>query len=72
MSALRSSAITPLSAPKFSDARKGTIVLDVTDEEAEQMGASLRSESDRGRPVYAGGMWMVKANLPSGLLVRTR
>jgi hypothetical protein len=35
---------------KFSDARKGTIVLDVTDEEAEEMGRKGRRQARRGRP----------------------
>jgi hypothetical protein len=34
---------------KFNDARKGTIVLDVTDSEAEQMGAKGRKQARRGR-----------------------
>lgn len=34
---------------KFSDARKGTIVLDVTDEEGEAMGAKGRKQARRGR-----------------------
>ena len=34
---------------KFRDARKGTIVLDVTDREAEQMGAKGRKQARRGR-----------------------
>ena len=34
---------------KFSDARKGTIVLDVTDGEAELMGAKGRRQARRGR-----------------------
>ena len=34
---------------KFSDARKGTIVLDVTDAEAEQMGEKGRKQARRGR-----------------------
>ncbi len=34
---------------KFTDARKGTIVLDVTDSEAEQMGAKGRRQARRGR-----------------------
>lgn len=34
---------------KFNDARKGTIVLDVTDAEAEQMGARGRRQARRGR-----------------------
>jgi hypothetical protein len=33
----------------FRDARKGTIVLDVTDAEAEQMGAKGRRQQRRGR-----------------------
>jgi len=33
----------------FSDARRGTIVLDVTDSEAEQMGAKGRRQARRGR-----------------------
>jgi hypothetical protein len=34
---------------KFADARKGTIVLDVTDEEGEAMGAKGRKQARRGR-----------------------
>jgi hypothetical protein len=34
---------------KFYDARRGTIVLDVTDSEAEQMGAKGRRQARRGR-----------------------
>jgi|GEM_PF-888819 hypothetical protein len=34
---------------KFNDARKGTIVLDVTDGETEQMGAKGRRQARRGR-----------------------
>jgi hypothetical protein len=34
---------------KFNDARKGSIVLDVTDSEAEQMGAKGRKQARRGR-----------------------
>jgi len=34
---------------KFSDASKGTIVLDVTDEEAEEMGRKGRKQARRGR-----------------------
>jgi hypothetical protein len=34
---------------KFSDARKGTIVLDVTDEEGEEMGRKGRRQARRGR-----------------------
>jgi hypothetical protein len=33
----------------FRDARKGTIVLDVTDAEAEQMGSRGRRQQRRGR-----------------------
>jgi hypothetical protein len=33
----------------FRDARRGTIVLDVTDSEAEQMGAKGRRQARRGR-----------------------
>jgi hypothetical protein len=34
---------------KFNDARKGTIVLDVTDEEADEMGKKGRRQARRGR-----------------------
>ena len=34
---------------KFSDARKGTIVLDVTDEEGEEIGRNGRKQARRGR-----------------------
>jgi hypothetical protein len=34
---------------KFSDARKGTIVLDVTDAEAQEMGRRGRRQARRGR-----------------------
>src|SRR5437867_1146266 len=34
---------------RFNDARKGTIVLDVTDSEAEQMGKKGRKQPRRGR-----------------------
>ncbi len=34
---------------KFNDARKGTIVLDVTDSEGESMGAKGRRQGRRGR-----------------------
>jgi hypothetical protein len=34
---------------KFNDARKGSILLDVTDSEAEQMGAKGRKQARRGR-----------------------
>ncbi len=33
----------------FRDARKGTLVLDVTDSEAEQIGAKGRRQARRGR-----------------------
>ena len=36
-------------AIKFNDARKGTIVLDVTDAEAEEMGKKGRRQARRGR-----------------------
>jgi hypothetical protein len=34
---------------KFNDARKGTIVLDVTDQEAEELGRKGRKQARRGR-----------------------
>jgi hypothetical protein len=34
---------------KFADARKGTYVLDVTDEEAEELGQKGRKQARRGR-----------------------
>jgi hypothetical protein len=34
---------------RFADARKGMIVLDVTDEEGEAMGAKGRKQARRGR-----------------------
>jgi hypothetical protein len=34
---------------KFTDARKGTIVLDVTDNEGEEMGRKGRKQARRGR-----------------------
>jgi hypothetical protein len=34
---------------RFNDARKGTIVLDVTDDEGEAMGAKGRKQARRGR-----------------------
>jgi hypothetical protein len=34
---------------KFSDARKGTYVLDVTEEEAEELGRKGRKQARRGR-----------------------
>jgi hypothetical protein len=36
-------------AIKFNDARKGTYVLDVTDEEAEELGRRGRKQARRGR-----------------------
>lgn len=39
---------------KFSDARKGTIVLDVTDEEGEEMGRKGRKQARRGRRPKSG------------------
>jgi hypothetical protein len=36
-------------AIKFNDARKGTIVLDITDEEAEELGRKGRRQARRGR-----------------------
>jgi hypothetical protein len=41
---------------KFTDARKGTYVLDVTDEEAEELGQKGRKQARRGRkPKMASG-----------------
>jgi hypothetical protein len=34
---------------KFSDARKGTYLLDVTDQEAEELGEKGRKQARRGR-----------------------
>jgi hypothetical protein len=34
---------------KFADARKGTFVLDVTEEEAEELGLKGRKQARRGR-----------------------
>ena len=34
---------------KFADARKGTYVLDVTDDEAEELGRKGRKQARRGR-----------------------
>jgi hypothetical protein len=34
---------------KFNDARKGSIVLDVTDEEGEELGRKGRRQARRGR-----------------------
>jgi hypothetical protein len=34
---------------KFADARKGTYVLDVTDEEADELGQKGRKQARRGR-----------------------
>ncbi len=38
---------------KFTDARRGTIVMDVTDQEAEEMGRKGRKQARRGRPPKA-------------------
>jgi hypothetical protein len=38
---------------KFHDARRGTIVMDVTDQEAEEMGRKGRKQARRGRPPKA-------------------
>jgi hypothetical protein len=38
---------------RFTDARKGTYVLDVTDEEAEELGRKGRKQARRGRPPKA-------------------
>lgn len=35
---------------KFMDARKGTYVLDVTEDEAEELGRKGRKQARRGRP----------------------
>jgi len=40
---------------KFTDARKGTIVLDVTDAEGEKLGEKGRRQARRGRRAKAGG-----------------
>ena len=40
---------------KFSDARKGTYVLDVLDEEAEELGRKGRKQARRGRRPKAEG-----------------
>ena len=41
---------------RFADARKGVYVLDVTDEEAEDLGAKGRKQARRGRrPKVANG-----------------
>jgi hypothetical protein len=37
------------SQTEFNDARKGTIVLDVTDEEADEIGKKGRKQARRGR-----------------------
>ena len=39
---------------RFNDARKGTIVLDATDDEAEEMGRKGREQARRGRRLKAG------------------
>jgi hypothetical protein len=38
---------------KFVDARRGTIVLDITDAEAEELGRKGRRQARRGRPPKA-------------------
>jgi hypothetical protein len=38
---------------KFHDARRGTVVMDVTDGEAEEMGRKGRKQARRGRPPKA-------------------
>jgi hypothetical protein len=40
---------------KFTDARKGTIVLDVTDAESEKLGEKGRRQARRGRRAKGGG-----------------
>jgi hypothetical protein len=40
---------------RFADARKGTVVLDVTEEEAEALGAKGRRQARRGRPRRSEG-----------------
>jgi hypothetical protein len=40
---------------KFADARKGTIVLDVTEEEGEEIGRNGRKQARRGRRPKASG-----------------
>jgi hypothetical protein len=35
---------------KFTDARKGVYLLDVTEEEAEELGSKGRKQARRGRP----------------------
>ena len=40
---------------KFTDARKGTIALDVTDAEAEKLGEKGRKQARRGRRPKAEG-----------------
>jgi hypothetical protein len=37
-------------AIKFANARKGTVVLDVTEEEADEIGRKGRKQARRGRP----------------------
>jgi hypothetical protein len=39
---------------KFADARKGTIILDVTDAEGEKIGEKGRKQARRGRRPKAG------------------
>ena len=38
---------------KFADARRGTIVMDVTNEEAQEIGRNGRKQARRGRPPKA-------------------
>jgi hypothetical protein len=38
---------------KFADARKGTIVMDVTNEEGQEIGRNGRKQARRGRPPKA-------------------
>ena len=42
---------------RFTDARKGTYVLDVTDDEAEELGAKGRKQARRGRKPKAAQAW---------------
>ena len=39
---------------KFVDARRGTIVMDVTNEEGQEIGKSGRKQARRGRPPKGG------------------
>lgn len=40
---------------RFTDARKGVYVLDVTDHEAEELGQKGRKQARRGRPPKSAG-----------------